>query len=283
MAGGEENAPSTIREAVRLKNRQSRLDTMERLGFKQGKAGAHLARTMMLDELTSLLAFVDRQGATRADFERAIKEDNCLGKPSAKARVLTTRHLVDLYALDPSVALFRNLLFFWERDPEGRKLIALLCAYARDPILRLSAPIILEASPGQAVSTQDMADLIEKSFPGRFSPAMLKSAAQNLNGTWTSSGHLTGKRNKSRSRVSPTAGAIAYALLLGYLTGAGGLGLFGTEYASLLDCGRDKAIDLAEEAARKGWITFKRVGDVIELGFRNLITDMEREWLRELC
>ena len=38
-----------------MKNRQSRLDTMERLGFKQGKAGAHLARTMMLDELTALI------------------------------------------------------------------------------------------------------------------------------------------------------------------------------------------------------------------------------------
>jgi len=266
-----------------LKNRQSRLDTMERLGFKQSKAGAHLARTMMLDELTSLLAYVDRLEATRADYEKAIKEDNCLGKPSAKARALTARHLVDLYALDPSVALFRNLLFFWKRDPEGRKLLALLCAYARDPILRLSAPIIQNSSPGQAISTQDMADLIEKTFPGRFSPAMLKSAAQNLNGTWTSSGHLIGKRNKFRSKASPTAGAVAYALLLGYLTGAGGLGLFGTEYASLLDCGRDKAIDLAEEAARRGWITFKRVGDVIELGFRNLTTDTEREWLRELC
>lgn len=256
---------------------------MERLGFKQGKAGAHLARTMMLDELTALLAFVGKPEATRADYEKAIKEDNCLGKPSAKARALTTRHLVDLYVLDPSIALFRNLLFFWERDPEGRKLIALLCAYTRDPILRLSAPIIQNSSPGLAISTQDMGDLIEKTYPGRFSPAMVKSAAQNLNGTWTSSGHLIGKRNKSRSKASPTAGVVAYALLLGYLTGAGGLGLFGTEYASLLDCGRDKAIDLAEEAARRGWITFKRVGDVIELGFRNLITDNEREWLRELC
>jgi len=70
-------------------------------------------------------------------------------------------------------------------------------------------------------------------------------------------------------------------LLLGYLTGVRGQALFQTEYARLLDCTLNKAIELAEDASRKGWIVFKRVGDVIEVLFPKLINQEEMEWLRE--
>ena len=65
--------------------------------------------------------------------------------------------------------------------------------------------------------------------------------------------------------------SVSYALLLGYLAGSRGQALFQTEYTKLLDCTFDKAIELAEEASRKGWIVFKRVDDVIEVLFPNLI------------
>lgn len=236
----------------------------------------------MLDELRTLLAFVGNPGACRADYEKAIKEANCLGKPSAKARALTARHLTDLYGLDPSITLFRTLQFFWQRDPAGQPLLAMICAYARDPILRLSFPLIQRTPHGTLLTRQDMEEWIDKAFPGRFSAAMLKSAAQNLNGTWTYSGHLTGKHEKHRSVARATSGSAAYALLLSYLNGAGGLGLFDTEYAALLDCSRAKGIDLAEDAARQGWIDFKRVGDISEIGFPKLLTADEKEKISEL-
>ena len=84
-----------------------------------------------------------------------------------------------------------------------------------------------------------------------------------------------------RSRATPTAGSVSYTLFLGYLTGSRGQALFQTEYTKLLDCTFDKAIELAEAASRKGWIVFKRVGDVIEILFPNLIDQEEMEWLRE--
>jgi len=68
---------------------------------------------------------------------------------------------------------------------------------------------------------------------------------------------------------------------LRYLASARGKALFRTEYVKLLDCSFNKAIELAEVASRKGWIVFKRVGDVIEVLFPNLITAQEMEWLRE--
>jgi hypothetical protein len=194
---------------------------------------------------------------------------------------LTYRHLADLYALNPNVTLFRTLTYFWKRDPQGHPLLALLCAYARDAVLRLSAPFILEMTAGTATGREEMEAFLDAVEPGRFSKATLKSTAQNLNGTWTQSGHLVGRVRKVRTQAEATPGAVAYALLLGYLAGERGESLFRSDYARLLDCPLERAVDLAEEAARRGWIVFKRVGDVIEVLFPQLLTPQEQEWMRE--
>lgn len=256
-------------------------NSLSRFGFKSGRSGAHLARTIMLDELGSLLAYVDRPEATKADYLRAIDDHNCLAKRSGKTRLLTYRHLVDLYALDPSLILFRALLYFWQRDPQGRPLLALLCAYCRDSILCATTPCILSVHEGTTINREFVESCIDNAEPGRFSPATLKSTAQNVNSSFTQAGHLTGKVRKVRTKVIATPGTVSYALLLGYLTGARGESLFQTEYAKLLDCSFERALSLAEDASRRGWIVFKRVGDVIEVVFPNLINTEEMEWVRE--
>ncbi|MDO9109880.1 MAG: hypothetical protein Q7U40_04435, partial [Desulfatirhabdiaceae bacterium] len=82
-------------------------------------------------------------------------------------------------------------------------------------------------------------------------------------------------------RATPTSGAAAYALFLGYLDGTRGGALFTTEYTRLLDCQPQRVIELAEEASRRGWIVFKRIGDVMEVVFPSLLTSQEMEWIRE--
>ena len=126
-----------------------------------------------------------------------------------------------------------------------------------------------------------LAEHIEQQEPGRFSPVTLASTTRNLLSTWTKSGHLLGKSGKRRSRAIATPGAVAYALLLGYLTDNRGKNLFATEYMNLLDCSTEQAIELAEEASRRGWIVFKRVGTVMEVLFPNLLNLKEQEWIRE--
>lgn len=254
---------------------------LTRFGFSWEKGGAHIARTFMLDELRLLLDYLNDSEAPKGRYSKAIRDDNCLGKRSGRSRALSARHLADLYALDPMVPLFRNLLFFWQRDSAGQPLLALLCAYCRDAVLRQSTSYILRLPHGAAVTTQSMAEYLDGQEPGRFSPATLKSTAQNLNGTWTRSGHLHGKLRKMRSHPVVTAGAVAYALYLGYLDGGRGGALFQTEYAALLDCPREQALELAEEASRRGWIVLKRIGEVIEVLFPALIPEKEMEWLRE--
>jgi len=267
-----------LRTAVIMTDKNNHLS---RLGFSFGRGGAHSSRTMMLEELKSLLSYVDRVDAQKEDYLRAIDDENCLGKRSAKTRILTYRHLVDLYSLDPSNILFRALLYFWNRDVSGQPLLALLCTYARDPVFRSTASFILTFPEGGAVSREALEEFIEDIEPGRFSKATLKSTAQNINSTWTKSGHLQGRARKIRTVAMPTAGSVSYALLMGYLSGVRGQSLFRSEYIELLDCSFEKAIDLAEEASLKGWIVFKRVGDVIEVLFPNLINQEEMEWLRE--
>lgn len=254
---------------------------LEPFGFRHGHGSTHTARTMMLNEIKSLFEFVPSSALSRDDFVKAIEEKNCLGKRSYRTRLLTRRHLEELYALRPDTAIFRVLRYLWERDPDGRPLIAALCAHARDPILRETTPFVLKLNPGEAFSRPELEEYLERKYPGRFSRATLTSTARNIASSWTQSGHLTGRVKKSRSRASATPGSVAYALFLGYLSSGRGEALFKTDYAKLLDCPLERAVELAETASRKGWIVFKRVGSVIEVLFPSLLTKQESEWIRE--
>jgi len=254
---------------------------LARFGFSFEEGGAHLARSMMLADLRALLDQIDDLKATRSEYVNAIVSDNCLGKRSGMARSLAARHLANLYGLDPSVTLFRILRYFWSRDPQGQPLLALICAYCRDPFLRASAPFFLALSEGSSVQRVDVENYIETVFPSRFSQATIKSAAQNVSTTWTDSGHVRGRVKKTRARAIATPGSVAYAVLVGYLTGPRGPALFGTEYAALLDRPGALTTELAQEASRQGWINMKRVGPVVEVTFANLLTAQEMEWTRE--
>jgi len=259
----------------------SNSDRLTRFGFFFGRGGSHTARTMMLAELSTLLSCVCGPGAEKADYLAAIDGENCLGKRSARTRQLTSGHLASLYSLDPTVGIFRALLYLWERDPSAHPLLALFCALARDSVLRSTVPLILNAEEGDVVSREQMEGFIDAREPRRFSKATLASTARNINSTWTQSGHLNGRVRKVRSRATATVGSASYALFLGYLAGGRGNALLNTDYARLLGCSPERVLELAEDASRRGWIVVKRVGDVVEVLFPNLINAREVEWIRE--
>ena len=260
-------------------------DTQEeglvRFGFSFGRGGTHLARSMMLEDLRKLIHHLPKESATRNELACAIIDENCLGKRSVRTRALTVRHLRNLYALNPAVTIYRAMRYFWKRDTEGEPLIAFLVAYSRDSVLRSSAPFVLPLPIGTPVVRRDLDAYLEESEVGRFSSETLKATSQRILASWTLAGHLAGRARKTRVTASATAGSVAMALFMGYVTGARGLNLFETEYAKLLDCSVDRAIELAESASRKGWIVYKRIGSVVEVLFPNLLTTQELEWVRE--
>ncbi len=161
-----------------LNNSSCNEETLSRFGFRFDNGSAHTARTMMFKDLQLLFDYLNYADASKNDYLKAIIEENCLSKRSEKTRLLTARHLVYLYSLDPNITVFRVLRFFWERDLNGRPLLALLCSYTRDSLLRTSASFIMPQPEGANVSSHALGGYIEQKEPGRFSEATLKSLAQ---------------------------------------------------------------------------------------------------------
>lgn len=235
----------------------------------------------MLEELGALMGGTPTEQRGLEQFRRVIETQNLLNKRSSRSRTLTLGHLVDLYGLDPAQLVFRGLSYFWDRDEPGRPLLALGASLARDTLLAQIAPEVLKVGVGATVTRESVESIIEARSPGRFSPATRKSVAQNINSTLTQAGHLAGRIKKMRTQAMPTAGSVSYALLLGFACGARGPELFRTPYMQLQDIPSERAMELAEEAARKGWITFKRVGDVMEAAFPRILTADELKAIHE--
>lgn len=258
-----------------IKDKENRFNPFG-IDFSQG--GAHFARTLMMEELSQLIAYVDDINAPKDIYRKAIEEENCLGKRSGSTRKITTSKLSILYGLDPELTLFRTLRYLWQRDEKARPILALLCSVMRDRMLRLSIPFILQMEEGELFKKEHLEEYIDRFEVGCLTKSTLESTVRNLSSSWTQSGHLIGRVKKLRSKVIATPGTMAYALFLGYLTGVRGKAMFETDYVKLLECNYDDAIEIAESASRRGWIVMKRVGNVIEVQFPNFINQIEMEW-----
>jgi hypothetical protein len=203
-------------------------------GLRFGDRGTHTSRTMMLAELTSLLD-VQPPESTRADYLQAIVDDNVLGKNTEATRKLTGQRLAELYGLDPSVPIFRALLRVWRIDEAGRPVTALLCALARDPLLRSTASTVLQLDEGEELVRSHMLDALRKLTGDRLNDSILDKVARNAGSSWSQSGHLEGRVRKIRQRVAATPGSLALALWLGSLEDLAGEQLLDTRWTSVFD------------------------------------------------
>jgi len=234
----------------------------------------------MLADLHQLLVSTSA-GAAYGDYRVAIMEENVLGKGTASTRLWSWKKLRELYGLDPSLAVFRCFRKLWETDSAGRPLLAVLCASARDPLLRRSAAVILRAPVGSVVGPDDFAAAIRSAAPDRFSLTNLKAIGNRTCSSWAQSGHLTGGKIRRRTHPALSPETIAYALVLGRLTGARGPLLFSTFWAALLDAPSDTLYNFAAKASQFGWIDLRRMGSVVDVGFSKLLTTDEQEAPRE--
>lgn len=256
------------------------IESQQKLGFKFSRSGAHSARTMMLAEITELFHDAGVE-AIAAQYQEDIELFNVLHKPTEKARKLTWRHLVDLYGMDITIPLFRTFRRLWESDESARPMLACQMALARDPLLRLSQDKILSLVPDQWLPREDMEQALNEQCPDRFSQAMLKSLAQNVNGTWTNAGFLKGRIKKHRAKPDVRPVNVVFALFLGYLQGATGNRLFTSEWVRLLCCRQERLLELARQASFSGNINFKHSSEVVEVTFPNYLSKEEESWLHE--
>lgn len=243
-------------------------DTIKRLeyfGFRFNRSGGHSARTIMVNELELLFSYVKDIDAPKQTYIDAIVSDNCLGKPSTNSRIITSQIISTMYGFDPEIPLFRLLRFFFSKDSEGHALTAALCAYARDSIFRMTVPYIVSIEKGTSVSRSVLEEFIEKQEPGRYSVTTRASVAKNINSSWTQTGHLIGRGKKSRDEANPTVANAAYAIIIAFMLGNRGRALFDTEPVRMLDCSPGRAMELAQLASEKGWLVFKRIGEIVEV------------------
>ncbi len=244
-------------------------DQAQKAGFRFGAKGVHTSRTLMLDELTAVLAVVPAD-AHRAKYAYAIVDSNSLAKSTASTRRLTNQRLGELYALDAKVPIFRILRELWKIEEEGRPLVALQCALARDPLLAATAAPIIELSPGGELQRDSVRNALRKAVGDRLNEATLEKVIRNAAASWSQSGHLEGRTFKRRRRVKATPACVAYGLYLARLAGFGGAQLFASGWIAVLDCTPSRARELALDAKRIGLIDVRIAGEVVDISFERL-------------
>ena len=133
-----------------------------RLGIKATGGGPHQSKTMMLAELSTLLA-----GGHGGSPANAVLEENLVGKPSVRAREAALHRLRQLYALGEDAPVGIVMRYLWVLDPDARPLLALLCALARDPSFRAGADAVLDARLGEQVRWPAIAAAFDTVNSGR--------------------------------------------------------------------------------------------------------------------
>ena len=242
--------------------------------------GGNTSHTIVVPALVQLLSSVERT-VDAATYERAVLEQNLLGKDTAGSRQRTLRYLRELYLLRPDSILFRALRDLWADDPLGRPLLAGLCALARDAVFLASAPAVFETSPGDDVTSTDLAEAVEKKFPSTYSELTLAKIGRNTSSSWEQAGHLEAVTRTAKVRRRPicTPSTTAYALLLGHLEGVRGAALFETIWSRVLDQPRHHLIELAIVASQRSLIDFRHSGGVTDVGFTELLRPLEGQLL----
>jgi len=254
---------------------------LTQFGFKFGKAGVHIRRTMMLSEL-QLLFPVTALSSTLEEYKAEIIDHNCLNKPTKNACKYTFGPLKELYTLDMNVPLFRVFRQLWDIEPSAQAFLALQLTYARDPLFRIGRDYILSHSPGEQIHRDEMMAVYEKNEPERFTPTSLCSVAKNVNSSWTQAGFLKGRRKKIRQTPNISPVNVVYALFQGYLHGLSGERLFNSQWIKLLNIPLEKLKELASAAAMRGLIDYKESGGVIEIRFNDYLNQDDEQLLQEL-
>ncbi len=235
------------------------------------ETGSHTARTIMLAELTAVLAAVPPT-ARRPDYIEAVVERNCLRKPTTSTRRRTLKYLTEVYGLDPEVATFRVLRRLWDIDPASQPLLGLLAALVRDRLLLVTAEAILPLTEGIEMPRKSMAEQLRAAVGERLNDATLDKVIRNAASSWSQAGHLSGRTFKVRRRVRPTPTSVAFALYLGTALGFRGEELLTSGWIKVLDCTPSQALELAIEAKRLGLLDLRVAGDVFDLNLDRLDT-----------
>lgn len=260
-----------------MKSRFSYEKYPEEVGFVND-IGAHTSRTIMFKELLLLLNATD-QSTPLEEIQRKVYAENILHKKSISGREKTFRFLKKMYGLNQNLQIYNTFRWAWYiSEDREHPLLAILCALSRDLSLRITAPFILSLPLGGIATKEDVIDLIEESFPNRFSPSVIDSMALNLLSSWKQSGHLHGLSKKTRTKAHSGPSSCVFALVIGYLAGYRGRMLLDTLWMRMLDATDNEINDYLRQAMKKGWIQYRQSGGMIDIEISHNIFRMEGKY-----
>ena len=165
----------------------------------------------MFEELSTLFKCAEL-AASRVDYTSVIVEQNCLAKSTTATRRLTNQRLGELYALNIAVPIFRILRRLWDIDGQAQRLLALTCALARDPLLAVTAPVIMALPESSELLRDPLRSAVKHHVGDRLNDDSIDKVVRNTASSWSQSGHLAGRTFKKRKLVEPKPVNIAYSL-----------------------------------------------------------------------
>jgi hypothetical protein len=231
----------------------------------------HTSRTMMFDELSNLI----NQGIYD---EQEILEINTLHKSTKGNLEKTLKYLSRIYDFKTNSTLWKVFLFLWRlADDENKRFLALLHALKNDELLKLSIPVVKKTSFGDRVEVKEISEILSKTYPEKYSPRTLLSAAQNINSSWKQGGFVQGKVKSIRVDARPDYSSILFALYLGMEQGLTGDELVESEWATLFDINETKIRELVSEAAMRDLIDYRYSGGITVIDLDTLISKAKNE------
>jgi len=236
------------------------------LGFVLEPSAIHSRRSISVNDVRLLFAST-KPTLSYEEIRQLVIDNNILGKGTYSSRQGILRCLREFYGLNSDILVYSALRFFWHYDIEEQPLLALLCAAARDPILRQSAGIVLAWPQDTTLPKAALEETLKEKYSNRYSPGIMAGMVRRLLSSWKQAGHLSGHRTKVRTRATSGPASTAYALFLGYITGLRGQYLLDSLWVKLLDAPLTDVHDYAFAAANRGWLDYKNAGGVVEISF----------------
>lgn len=228
----------------------------------------HTRRTLMFSELARVMNHAGPTG----DFGTSLGE-NVVAKQTKVNIDKTNQLLRQLYTFDYQHAPFRAFAYFWSLASEtDQRIMALLFALEREPLLAESADLVLHTRPGDSVTVEQLRADLDHRHPGRYNPGTARSVAQRLASSWKQAGYLAVKTLNQRLQPQPQRYAVTFALLLAYLNGDRGEFILRSPTAQALGLSEMALREAAADAARHDLLQYQASGVVTAFAFPQLIT-----------
>ena len=236
------------------------------LGFSQ--SGVLSSRSVMLTELTDLMAIAPVDADT-ATLQRLVVDEDALHKPSAANRTKTFSFLRSLYGLNPQLPIYREFTHLCHLSPVDTTVLAGSLAFAREPVLRACANMVLDTAIGKPLGREDFEAWVREYAPGRYSQSMYVSFSHNLYASFFQLGYLSEAvgRTRIRKRRDVRPVSVAYAAFLDWLTGLNGITLLTGAFSKTLELAKDEHLNLLSAAGQQGLMRVAHAGGVLQLDF----------------